>query len=130
MISEYDEPKVEKFFRHLCMASKKQEESQTAKKELREHIQTVKELSTNKDTKASDIRNALKELETKIELAIEKQTKVIKHVTEEQVVGNEVLRKITSLEKQVTGYLKHQQKRHHRIRQLEAKIKKKTSKGP
>ncbi|MFH1510172.1 MAG: hypothetical protein ABIF10_00645 [Candidatus Woesearchaeota archaeon] len=126
MNERYDEANVGKFFKHLCMSYKKRMESTAARQDLKNHLQTVKQLSTNKDTKATEIRSALKELEAKIELALEKQGKVIKHVTEEQVVGNELLKKITNLERQVTGYLKQQQKRHHRIKQLEAKIRKKT----
>lgn len=123
MIANVSDEKVQLFFRHLCSAYKKIEDSELARQDIKEHIQGIKDLSGS-HTKASDIHKALKELESKIEVALQKQGKVIKHVYEEESFTQDLLSKISGLERQIGKYLEDQKKRAQRIRELEIKVKK------
>lgn len=126
MISSYevDPYKAQRFLRHLCLTHRKREESALANEELRQQIQHLK-LSFKASAKPKDFQQAVRELESKIDTALEKQGKVVKHVYE----GHDpVTKRIVALEKQIGAYLKNIEVRENRIKELEKKIKQREKK--
>jgi chromosome segregation ATPase len=114
---------AQRFLKHLSLAYKRIQESDALRQDLKEHIQVIRDLSSSKQCRPSDIQSALKELEEKIEEALSRQTKVIQSVSDEQSFNAQLLRRITSVEKHIENYVKTQQRRQERIRELELKIR-------
>jgi chromosome segregation ATPase len=125
---------VHRFFRHASLAAKKYEDSHVARQEVKEHIRNVREIATRKDADAEEIHRALRVLESKVMDAMDKQSKVIRHVHEEKSFNHQLLQRISSLETHLKKYMEHQEKRAKRIKKIEErmnkKVKKKKPKGP
>ncbi|MFH0978313.1 MAG: hypothetical protein V1837_03340 [Candidatus Woesearchaeota archaeon] len=125
MLSAYeiDAYKVQRFLRFISLAYKKREDSESTKQELLDHIQKIK-VSCSKPKQSESIKEDLKELEAKLELALEKQATVVRHDYHHDSFSRELLKTITALDKRIESYLTALEKRDKRVKELEAKIKK------
>jgi hypothetical protein len=120
MLSEHH---VHKFFHFACRAAKKYEESHLARQAVKDHIKGFKDVAATKDAKF--IERSLIELEGKVMDAMDKQSKVIKHVHEEESFNHQLLHRIASIEKHLERYMNHQEKRAERIKKIEERMKQK-----
>jgi hypothetical protein len=122
MIVNADTEKVQRFLKHIALVYKNTKESETAKRDLRQHIRNIRQLSATKHGKDTEIRLALKELEDKMDSALAKEGRVVRHVYDAHSSDDELMKRLGNLEKQLGSYLEAQELRAKRVEELEARI--------
>lgn len=144
---------LKQFVKHLILTTKKAEERKIARKNLKQQFLRAKESAANKKAPPWLIEKQFRELEKKMETALEKESRLIRIHQEESEFITEMRRKIEALEselgasrqsRQQIGELKgtmgelrdkidqllsHQVVRRQRIDELEHKIRKKAEKS-
>jgi len=115
--------KLKKFIKHLCLASKVIEERDIAKKNLSEHIKSLK-----KHVKGKQVAKTLKELEDRINFTIEKEKKAAKIHHHEPFHHEQLREKMQQLDSKLKTFTESYAERKKRIQELEKKITGKDSK--
>jgi hypothetical protein len=113
--------KLKSFVKHLCLATKLIEERDAAKKDLSEHFEAIKKLSSSK-TGQKNLPKSLKELKVKIDDTIEKEKRAVKIQHHVPLHAEKLNQKIELLDSKLQEYAVQHEERKSRVAELEKKI--------
>ena len=89
--------KLRKFFKHVLLAAKKQEEQEKAKQGFERHITKIKRLVSNKAGKESIIQ-AIEDIDDKLNDVLDKEGKLISTSLEDSALSKELKLKVSEIE--------------------------------
>ena len=115
--------KLERFVRHLSLASKRIEERKNARKELTTQLTKVKKVSLAKPRK-SIVEKELKELEDRIARVLETESKIMQRQEYDESQYDVLKKKLAVIEERLGSYLTERGERRKRVTELEEKIRK------
>ncbi len=107
------------FLKHLVSSYDNIGEQKEAKERLNQHLDSMKKNLKPKKTKGFDFDSEWKELENRMEVALEKQSKVIKNSPDEKVG---LIKSIEDLDKRLSKYLEYHENRNSRIKEIEDRV--------
>jgi len=119
---EADQEKTRILLSHLMRARQNVEGKAIARRNLKEQVDTLK-----KSTKAKATKEAIKELEKRLNEVLEKEEEILRHQKTREISGQSVRDKIHILEAKLSKYIEAKRQKDKRIIELENKIKKKFS---
>jgi len=111
------------FVQQLCIAEKKRQGRIEARQQLHEQVQKVGELSMKNRPGKKRIEAGLGELRNKIELVIEKESDVVKHIYDEDRIIGSLKQRIEALERKLDAFIMLSNTYQNRARKLDEKIR-------
>ena len=89
---------LNKFMKHVILASKKQEEKKASKDSLKKQVDKVKRIAGSKRLKRDELKEAVKELETRLNRVVEKEGDLVVAAEKEHRTSEEIKTRIAEVE--------------------------------
>ena len=86
------------FFRHVCMIGREHSEREEAREELNNQVKKIKKIFLSRNANKGDIEQELGQLNSKIDLVLKKESKLLKYTRVDENTVRHLTGKIKTLE--------------------------------
>ena len=86
------------FLRHVCMIGHEHSEREEAREELNNQVKKIKKISLSRNANKGDIEKELEQLNSKVDLVLQKESKLLKYTRVDENTVRHLTGKIKTLE--------------------------------